>query len=73
MSIYGDYYVATHTNPDRCHEVHLSTCLRLPTAIGRIYIGGHPRCQDAIPIAQLYFGRICVGCLECSPDCASEH
>lgn len=71
MSTSGDFFIAVHRNTDGCHEVHVSTCLLLPTPSDRRYLGEHEGCHDAITIAQLYFGN-CTGCPECSPDCAGS-
>lgn len=60
------YYVNRETDRQGDHEVHTSTCSRLPH--NRIDLGDHFSCYTAVMAAKQFFARS-NGCYYCSTVC----
>ncbi len=62
------YYVHTLTDAQGDHEVHKSTCDKLPKSENRIYLGEFSNCQQAVIEAKKRYSNS-NGCYWCSRDC----
>lgn len=62
------YYVNKNAQTNGDHEVHQSTCTRLPTSANRIYLGDFTSCAPAVRKAKEYYVTA-DGCFHCSPSC----
>ena len=60
------YYVNQQVDTDGDHEVHTSTCHRLPTT--RRYLGEFARCDEAVIEARKLYAPV-NGCRQCSRPC----
>ena len=64
----ASYYVNQNKQPNGDHEVHVSTCYRLPDANNRKYLGEFASCAPAVQEAKKTY-RQSNGCYYCSPAC----
>lgn len=64
----ASYYVNMNEQPNGDHEVHVSTCDRLPDPSNRKNLGEFSNCQDAVREAKKYYPRS-NGCYYCSFAC----
>lgn len=62
------YYVNRNEQSNGDHEVHESTCSRLPLPENRIYLGTFNSCREAVIAAHRYFTQV-DGCYYCCPSC----
>lgn len=62
-----DYYVNTQPQSNGDHEVHKSTCLHLPDASHRRYLGNFATDQEALQEARKYYLKA-DGCFYCCPQ-----
>jgi hypothetical protein len=62
------YYVNTNAQANGDHEVHTKSCIYLPEAENRIYLGEFSNCHDAVKKAKEYYSKA-DGCYHCSEDC----
>jgi hypothetical protein len=62
------YFVSTSSPPSDDHEVHASTCARLPNEDNRLFLGHFSTCEPAVAEARKLYRRS-YGCAECAPDC----
>ena len=62
------YYVNKNAQPNGDHEVHRSTCIRLPDEDNRLYLGQFSNCRDAVRKAKETY-RQSDGCYDCCPEC----
>lgn len=62
------YYVNQNAQSNGDHEVHLSTCSRLPAAENRTYLGDFSTCGPAVKEAKRHYVRS-NGCYYCSNPC----
>lgn len=61
------FYVNKNAQPNGDHEVHRATCLWLPNAANRIYLGDFATSQAAVMAARKYFYQV-DGCAYCCPE-----
>ena len=64
----NDYYVHKYQDDKGDHEVHTSSCHKLPYLENRIYLGEFGNCHDAVREAKKYYSQV-DGCVHCSEDC----
>lgn len=64
----GLYYVNVNPQPNGDHEVHVSTCERLPSTENRKYLGIFTDCKPAVIEAKKYYPKA-DGCYYCSNPC----
>ena len=62
------YYVNTNVQANGDHEVHESTCSRLPIESNRQYLGDFTSCSPAVTKAKEYFKQS-NGCYYCARAC----
>lgn len=62
------YYVNTKTDDQGDHEVHNSTCKKLPLSSNRIDLGDHSSCRPAVIAAKRHYDTA-NGCFWCSRPC----
>ena len=64
------YYLNKSTigNPNNDHEVHKSSCYRLPSESNRIYLGFYNSCSEALKKARTYYLNV-DACVICCPEC----
>lgn len=62
------YYVNKNSQSNWDHEVHISSCSRLPDASNRLYLWDFSSCKDAVAAAKKYYSQS-DGCYYCSPTC----
>jgi len=62
------YYVNMEAQDNGDHEVHTSTCSRLPDPENRKYLGSFTKCEDALKEARRHYTQV-DGCYHCSLDC----
>lgn len=67
----GSYYVNKNAQLNGDHEVHVSTCSRLPIAENRNYLGVFSNCKDAVLAAKKLFAAA-DGCYYCSKPCHKQ-
>ena len=65
------YYVNKNAQPTGEHEVHTSTCFRLPELENRINLGVFSNCREAIREAKKHFSNV-DGCYFCSNECHTK-
>ncbi|HKK44410.1 MAG TPA: hypothetical protein VJ964_02735 [Balneolaceae bacterium] len=63
------YYVHTLTDDDGDHEVHKSTCSRLPKPGNMADLGVHSNCASAVTEAERRGFKPADGCAHCSETC----
>ncbi len=63
-----NYYVNENAQNNGDHEVHKSTCSRLPEPENRYYLGDFSNCRDAVAAAKKRYSQS-NGCYWCSPEC----
>jgi len=63
-----NYYVNRNAQPTGEHEVHKSTCHRLPDSSNRIALGYFSNCTDAVEKAKQYYSNV-DGCYYCCSNC----
>ncbi len=64
----GLYYVNMNPQPNGDHEVHESTCKRLPSSANLKYLGSFINCKGAVLEAKKYYAKA-DGCYYCSNEC----
>lgn len=67
-----DYYINKNQQSNRDYEVHESSCLYLPSAENRIYLGSFYSCKEAVDEAKRRFPsqkNDINGCYYCSNTC----
>lgn len=64
----GIYYVNKNAQSNGDHEVHVSTCVHLPSSENRQYLGSFTNCRDAVQEAKKYYTNA-DGCYYCSKPC----
>lgn len=62
------YYVSKKEQANGDHEVHTSTCHKLPKVENRIYLGEFYTCNAAVTKAKEYYTQV-NGCIHCSRSC----
>jgi hypothetical protein len=62
------YYVNAKAQNNGDHEVHNESCIYLPSAANRTYLGEFSTCAPAVKKAKETY-RTADGCKTCSPDC----
>lgn len=62
------YYVNKNAQANGDHEVHVSTCDRLPLTENRLYLGEFSTCQGAVTEAKKHYAQS-NGCYYCSYSC----
>lgn len=62
------YYVNKNPQANGDHEVHDSSCSRLPLQDNRLYLGDFSACAPAVAEAKRTY-RKANGCFYCSPSC----
>lgn len=62
------YYVNKKEQENGDHEVHKSTCHKLPGKENQQYLGYFTDCHDAVREAKEYYSQS-NGCIHCCPDC----
>ena len=65
------YYVNMDAQPNGEHEVHTSSCSRLPSIQHRVYLGDFVSCRPAVTEAQTYYRQV-NGCRACCHACHTE-
>ena len=65
------YYVNKNAQDNGDHEVHVSTCSRLPNAENRKYLGQFTTCKPAVKEAKNHYDQV-NGCYYCSNDCHTQ-
>ena len=65
------YYVNTNAQSNGDHEVHTSTCTRLPQPENRKYLGIFDSCGPAVKEARKHYSKS-NGCYYCSTSCHSS-
>lgn len=65
------YYVNRNEQPNGDHEVHKASCVWLPAAHNRIYLGMFTGCAGAVVKAHEYYNQV-NGCVHCSPACHTQ-
>lgn len=61
------YYVNKNAQPTGEHEIHKSTCVWLPDAENRTYLGEFDNSYDAKEAAKKYYNNV-DGCKNCCPE-----
>jgi hypothetical protein len=61
-----DYYVNNNAQSNGDHEVHISTCVYVPS--NRRYLGNFSNCAEAVRHAKRIYSKS-NGCKYCSPEC----
>jgi len=64
----ADYYVNKNAQANGDHEVHISTCDRLPDRENRLYLGNFTNCHAAVREAKKHYSQS-DGCYYCSDEC----
>lgn len=62
------YYVNKNAQANGDHEVHKSSCSRMPYPENRKYLGDFSNCRDAVREAKKTY-TTADGCFYCSPAC----
>ena len=62
------YYVNKNAQANGDHEVHTSSCSRLPLEDNRLYVGDHASCGPAVAQAKRTYPKS-NGCYYCSRPC----
>lgn len=62
------YYVNKNAQPNGDHEVHKSSCNRLPELQHRMYLGQFSTCEEAVREAKKTYPTA-DGCYYCIPTC----
>lgn len=62
------YYVNRNAQANGDHEVHVSTCSRLPEPENRLYLGEFSTCHGAVTEAKKHYAQS-NGCYYCSNPC----
>jgi hypothetical protein len=62
------YYVNKNPQDNGDHEVHVSSCSRLPDQDNRLYLGSFETCRPAVTEAKKTYSQS-NGCYYCSEDC----
>jgi hypothetical protein len=62
------YYVNKQAQSNGDHEVHTSTCIYLPSAENRKYLGEFVTCHGAVREAKKHYSQV-DGCYFCSREC----
>lgn len=62
------YYVNKNAQPTGEHEVHTSTCHRLPDENNRLFLGCFTTCEEALREARKHYPNV-DGCYYCCPKC----
>ncbi len=62
------YYVNQNAQSNGDHEVHVSTCSRLPQPENRTYLGDFSYCSSAVTEAKKYYRQV-NGCYYCAKAC----
>ncbi len=65
------YYMNKNAQSNGDHEVHESTCSRLPYTENRLYLGDFSSCFAAVREAKKY-DKDADGCFYCSKACHSS-
>ena len=65
------YYVNMDAQPNGEHEVHTSSCSRLPSIQYRVYLGDFVSCRPAVTEAKTYYPHV-NGCRACCHACHTE-
>lgn len=61
------YYVNKNAQSTGEHEIHKSTCFKLPNAENRLYLGEFDNSYDAKEEAKKYYSNA-DGCFYCCPE-----
>lgn len=62
------YYVNKTAQANGDHEVHTSTCSRLPAETNRIDLGDFTDCASAVAAARKHYTQV-NGCYHCANAC----
>lgn len=62
------YYVNKNAQPTGEHEVHTLSCIHMPDADNRIYLGNLNNCKEAIKVAKNHYPEV-DGCYYCCNEC----
>lgn len=62
------YYVNKNAQSNGDHEVHITSCSRLPSEENRLYLGAFDTCLSAVIKAKQTYNQS-NGCYYCSNDC----
>lgn len=62
------YYVNSNAQSNGDHEVHRSTCSRLPDSLNRVSLWLCKDCKEALRKAKSYFDDV-DGCYYCCNEC----
>jgi len=65
------YYVNDHQQLNGDHEVHTDSCIHLPSATNRTYLGTFASCHDAVSAARRIHRQV-NGCRFCANDCHTQ-
>lgn len=64
----ASYYVNKEAQSNGDHEVHVSTCHKLPLPQNRLYLGEFASCHGAVQEARKHYTRV-DGCYYCCNAC----
>lgn len=64
----ANYYVNKDAQLTGEHEVHTSSCSKLPSEVNKKYLGSFTDCKDAVKEAENYYDNV-DGCYHCSEKC----
>jgi hypothetical protein len=67
----ANYYVNTKAQSNGDHEVHVSTCTRLPAGDSRLHLGDFSSCSGAVAEARKHYTQV-NGCYFCSNSCHTQ-
>ena len=65
------YYVNKNAQSNWDHEVHNSSCSRLPDSANRLYLGIFSSCKDALKEAKKHYNDV-DWCYYCCNECHTE-
>jgi hypothetical protein len=63
-----NYYVNKNEQPNGDHEVHAVSCIFLPIAENRLYLGFFDNCAEAVKEAKKTYPKA-DGCFYCCREC----
>lgn len=62
------YYLNKQAQTNGDHEVHVSSCIYMPSEANRMYLGSYDNCKDAVAKAKQTYSKS-NGCRTCCNAC----